>query len=333
MTETERLSGRRKVAALMIALGAERAAQLLRQFNETEIEAITREIVRLERLPDGVREKVLKEAVDEVGQSQSINAGADFARELLMRALPSNRAADLLQRSAQVRKDRPFGFIAGMDLDQVAAALENEHPQTIALVLSHLPPDTSGRLLVQFEPGLRADITSRLAVMAPTSPERVRDVETVLKRRLQSLEQQGLRKAGGVEHVVAMLGSLDSRSERAILDVIAERNPELAAEVRKNMFLFEDIKGLDDQSIRRLVTDVRKELPVALRAASEELKQRIFANLSQRAGQQLRDEVDLRGPTRVRDVEEAQGKVVEIARRLAEEGQILIPRGREDIAI
>ncbi len=333
MTETERLSGRRKVAALMIALGAERAAQLLRQFNETEIEAITREIVRLERLPDGVRDKVLKEAVEEVGQSQSINAGADFARELLMRALPSNRAAELLQRSAQARKDRPFGFIAGMDLDQVAAALENEHPQTIALVLSHLPPDTSGRLLVQFEPDLRADITSRLAVMAPTSPDRVRDVEAVLKKRFQSLEQHGLRKAGGVEHVVAMLGSLDSRSERAILDAIAERNPELAEEVRKNMFLFEDIKGLDDQSIRRLITDVRKELPVALRAASEELKQRIFANLSQRAGQQLRDEIDMRGPTRVRDVEEAQGKIVETARRLAEEGHILIPRGREDIAI
>lgn len=333
MSDDVVLSGRRKVAALLISLGAEQASKILRSFSESDVEAITREIVRIERLPDALRERVMREALEGAQEQRSTSAGTEFARQLLGRALPSNKAADMLARAAAPRRNKPFGFMVGLDPDQLAAALEQEHPQTIALVLSHLPHELSGRMLVAFPPELRADITSRLAVIAPTDPERIREVESVLRKRIAVLGQQGLTKAGGIEHVVAMLGTMDSGSERAILDALAEKDPLLAEQVRKNMFLFEDIRSLDDKSIRRLLTEIRTDLPLALRSASDDLKQRIYANMSSRARQQIEDEMSLHGPTRVRDVEDAQHRIVETARALAEKEEIFISRGREDIVI
>jgi flagellar motor switch protein FliG len=332
--EAARRSGRRKVAALLIALGAERAAAVLRQLSEAEIEEVTREIVRIERLPSALREEILAEAYQDVATRQfAQGGGTDYARELLGRALPSQKAAELLARAGGGRRDRPFAFIADLEPSQVAQVLENEHPQTVALVLSHLPPDVSGRILVALEPELRADVTTRLAVMSRTSPERVREVEQVLRRRLAMLEQGGLRRAGGLDHVVGILSTLDSRSERAILEALADRDPELAEAVRKQMFVFEDIKLLDDRSIRRLIQDVRRELPLALRTASDELRQRVMDNMSSRSSQELQHEMAIRGPARVRDIEDAQQRIVETARRLAEAEEIHISRGREDVFI
>jgi flagellar motor switch protein FliG len=332
--DATRLSGRRKVAALLIALGADRAAPILRQLSEAEIEEVTREIVRIERLPAALREEILAEAYQDVATRQfAQSGGTEYARELLGRALPSQKASEMLARAGGGRRDRPFSFVADLDPSQVAQVLETEHPQTIALVLSHLQPDVSGRILVALEPELRAEVTTRLAVMSRTNPERVREVEQVLRRRLAVLELGGLRRAGGLDHVVGILSTLDSRSERAILEALADRDPELAEAVRKQMFVFEDIRLLDDRSIRRLLQDVRRELSLALRTASAELRQRIFDNMSSRSRQELQQEMAIRGPARVRDIEDAQQRIVETTRKLAEQEEIHISRGREDVFI
>jgi flagellar motor switch protein FliG len=333
--DAARLSGKRKVAALLIALGAERAAPIVKQLSEADLEDVTREIVRIERMPLAMREEILAQAYQDAasrGSAGTSAGGADFAREMLGRTLPSQRASEMLARASGGTSKRPFAFIAELDPNQVAAILGTEHPQTIALVLSHLSPDVSGRLIVAFDPELRADVTTRLAVMSRTSPERVREVEQVLRRKLAALEQSGLR-AGGLEQVVGILSTLDSRSERAILEGLAEKDPELADALRKQMFVFDDIKLLDDRSIRRLLQDVRKDLPLALRTASQELQGRIYDNMSSRAREELQREIALRGPARVRDIEDAQARIVETARKLAENEEIHISRGREDVFI
>ena len=329
-----RLTGKRKVAALMIALGAERASPLLKSLSQAEIEEVTREIVRIEQLPQALKDEVLRQAVeDTAGRGSVTEGGADFARDLLGRTLPSQKASELLSRATSGHRQRPFGWIAELDPMQVAATLETEHPQTVALVLSNLPHDVSGRILVALSPDSRADITARLATIARTDPARVRDVETALRKKLSILEQGGLRRAGGVEAIVGILNSMDSRSERAILDALADQNPELAAQVREQMFVFEDLVRLDDRSLRRLLQDVRKELPIALRTASEELKQRIYANVSARTRDEVIRDMQTRGPARVKDIEESQQRIVDTAKALAEKEEILISRGREDVLI
>lgn len=332
--DATKLTGKRKVAALLIALGAERAAPIMKSLSEADIEEVTREIVRIERMPSALREEILAQAYQDVASkgAGTTAGGADFARELLGRSLTSKKASEVLARATGGTSKRPFAFIGELDPTQVAAVLEQEHPQTIALVLSHLTPDVSGRLLVAFAPEVRADVTTRLASISRTAPERVREVETVLRRKLSMLEQGGM-KAGGLDQVVGILSTLDSRSERAILEALADKDPELAEAVRKQMFVFDDIKLLDDRSIRRLLQDVRKELPLALRTASQELQARIYDNMSSRAREELQREIALRGPARVRDIEDAQSHIVETARKLAEKEEILISRGREDVFI
>ncbi len=334
-TDLRQISGRRKAAALLISLGSELAAQVCKAMREDEVEQLTREIVRMERLPAEMKEAIMQQVYEDAMARQFITAGgSDYARDLLARTLGTQKAGELLTRATTARRDQPFGFMAEIEPAQLASVLEAEHPQTIALILSNLPHELSGRILTSLDFELQADVSSRIAVMNRTSPEMVKEVETVLKKRLATLQTQGFRTAGGVDFLVRVLNSMDTRSERAILESIEHSDPELAAEIRKNMFVFEDLSMLDDRSLQRLMRDVNtKDLSMALRGASEDLKNRIFKNMSTRAAQALRDDMAVSGPVRLRLVEEAQTRIINTVRALQEAEEITISRGREDVMV
>jgi flagellar motor switch protein FliG len=329
------ITGRRKAAALLISLGAELAAQVLKTMREDEVELLTREIVRMERLPAEMKDAIMQQVYEDAMARQFITAGgSDYARELLSRSLGTQKAGELLTRATTARRDQPFSFLAEIEPSQLASVLGNEHPQTIALVLSNLPQDLAGRILMALDFEMQSDVSSRIALMQRVSPEMVKEIEGVLKKSLATLQTQGFRTAGGVDFLVKVLNSMDTRSERAILESIEHNDPELAAEIRKNMFVFEDLTTLDDRSMQRLLRDVNtKDVSMALRGASEDLKNRIFKNMSTRAAQALRDDMAAGGPVRLRLVEEAQQRIINTVRTLQEAEEIVISRGREDVMV
>jgi len=334
-TELQRVSGRRKAAALLIALGSELAAQVLKSMDEPDAEQVTREIVRLERLPAEMRDAILQQVYEDAMSRQFITAGgSEYARDLLARTLGTQKAGELLTKATAPRREQPFSFLGELDATQLTPILESEHLQTAALLLSNLPPDLSGRLIAGMDFESQADIASRVALMARISPETVKEVEAVLKKRVATLQTQGFRAAGNVDYLVRVLNAMDTRSERAIMEALEHNDPELAAEVRKHMFVFEDIKTLDDRSMQRLMRDVNaKDLSMALRNTSEELKARVFKNMSSRAAQTLRDDTNVAGPVRLRLVEEAQQRIINTVRALQEAEEIVVSRGDQDVLI
>jgi flagellar motor switch protein FliG len=329
------ITGKRKAAALLISLGAELASQVVKTMREDEVELLTREIVRMERLPAEMKDAIMQQVYEDAMARQFITAGgSDYARELLSRSLGTQKAGELLTRATTARRDQPFSFLAEIEPSQLASVLGNEHPQTIALVLSNLPQDLAGRILMALDFEMQSDVSSRIALMQRVSPEMVKEIEGVLKKSLATLQTQGFRTAGGVDFLVKVLNSMDTRSERAILESIEHNDPELAAEIRKNMFVFEDLTTLDDRSMQRLLRDVNtKDVSMALRGASEDLKNRIFKNMSTRAAQALRDDMAAGGPVRLRLVEEAQQRIINTVRTLQEAEEIVISRGREDVMV
>jgi flagellar motor switch protein FliG len=329
------ITGKRKAAALLISLGAELASQVVKTMREDEVELLTREIVRMERLPAEMKDAIMQQVYEDAMARQFITAGgSDYARELLSRTLGTQKAGELLTRATTARRDQPFSFLAEIDPQQLSSVLEAEHPQTIALILSNLPQDLAGRILSGLGFDLQAEVSSRIALMQRVSPEMVKEIEGVLKKQLATLQTQGFRAAGGVDFLVKVLNSMDTRSERAILGSIEHNDPELAAEIRKNMFVFEDLTTLDDRSMQRLLRDVNtKDVSMALRGASEDLKNRIFKNMSSRAAQALRDDMAAGGPVRLRLVEEAQQRIIDTVRTLQEAEEIVISRGREDVMV
>jgi len=333
----ESLSGKRKAAALLVALGLELSSQVLKHLRESEIDAITAEIVRLERMPAHVREAILQQCYEEaVLHQQAMSGGMEFARDILSRALGPQKANEIINRigMAQVPSNAPFDFIRHTDPAQLLAVLESEHPQTIALVLSHLSPDVAGRIMAGLDASLQADVAQRIALMEGAAPEVAQGVESVLKRKLAAFTTDNLRAAGGVDYLVKVLNVLDARTERAILEGIENSDPELAADIKQRMFVFEDIVLLDDRSIQRLLRDVNpKDLALALRGSSDEVKARIFKNMSSRAQAMLKDDMDSLGPIRLRLVEEAQQRIVNIIRALQDAEEIYISRGAEDVLI
>ena len=333
--DLQNITGRRKAAALLISLGSELASQVLQTMREDEVELITREIVRMERLPAEMRDAILQSVYEDAMSRQFITAGgSDYARDLLARTLGTQKAGELLTKATAPRRDQPFSFMGELDATQLLPILEAEHPQTAAVVLSNLPPELSGRLLAGMDFETQADVASRIALMARISPEIVKEVEAVLKKRVATLQTQGFRAAGGVEYLVRVLNAMDTRSERAIMEALEHNDPELAAEVRKHMFVFEDIKSLDDRSMQRLLRDVNaKDLSMALRGATEELKNRVFKNMSSRAAQALRDDMAVAGPVRLRLVEEAQQRIINTVRALQEAEEIVVSRGDQDVLI
>ena len=325
------LNGPAKAAALLVALGPDLSAKVLQHLREHEIEALTVKVASMERLTDEEVNAVIHEAHElALAHRYVATGGVDYARELLAKALGPERAMALLERVVTMHPPAPFEFLRKSDPRQMAMFLQNEHPQTIALILSHLPPVQAAAVLTNLGEDLQAEVARRIATMDRTPPEIINRVEEIMRRRLSSLITQDTRSVGGTSHLVAILSTVDRSTEKHILERLTETDPELAEEVRKLMFTFDDLILLDDRSLQRVLREVdMRDLAMALKAARDDLKEHIFSNMSARAAELLREEISYLGPVRIRAVEEAQQRIVSIVRRLEEAEEIVIVRGEE----
>jgi flagellar motor switch protein FliG len=328
-----RMSPRQKAAVLLVAVGPEHAAAVFRHLSDEEIEQLTLEVASLRRVTPEEKAQVLAEAQEMLRASDYIQQGGiDYARRLLERAVGPQKAAEIIGHMTASLQVRPFEFARQSDPSQLLSFIQHEHPQTIALLLAHLYPEQASAILGGLEPERQVDVARRLALMDNTSPEIVKEVERVLQAKFARLMTEGVSRAGGIEAVVEVLNHADRSTERRILEALELQDPELAAEIKKRMFVFDDIASLDDRSLQRALreVDMNTDLPLALKAASDEVKAKIFRNISQRAGQLLQEAMEYLGPVRLRDVEDAQQRIVAVVRRLEEEGEIVISRGGGD---
>ena len=329
------VKGRRKAAILLVSLGAERAAEVFSKLSDEEIEELSLEMAGLQWLEPAVVDSVLEEMAATVEAHDSLNAGGvEYARDVLERALGKERAAEIIGRLSSVIEKRPFEFLRRTPADQIATFLRNESPQTTALVIAHLHTTLAAQVLASLEDASQPEIALRIARMSETSPDVVRQIESVMRGKLATVVQHEFSGAGGVKSLAEILNHADRSTERNVLDTLAQSDEELSAEVRRLLFVFEDINKLDDRAIQMILREAdQKDLALALRGVKDDVKQRILGNLSERGAQMLQEEMDYQPPQRKRDIEEAQGRVVAIVRRLEEAGAVVLSRGDEDLVI
>jgi len=330
---SDQMTGLRKAAVLLLQLGKENAAKVLGQMREAEVEALTAEIVRLDFVDGAVVEGIVDEFHHMViAQRHAAQGGMDFARDMLIQSLGSERAEEIVGRLSAVFRNQPFSFLQKADARQVLSFVQEEHPQTVALVLAHMNAAQASAVLSGLTPELQTDVANRIAVMDRTSPDAVLQVESVLERKLGAVMQptEG-SSVGGLQPLVDIINRSDRATERMILEGLAERNPELAELVRAQMFVFEDITTLDDRAVQLVLRQVESaDLAVALKGVREDVQQKVLKNMSERAAENLREEIELLGPQRLKTVEDAQAKIVQSIRALEESGQIVITRGDDE---
>jgi len=328
----EELDGLEKAAILFISLGPEKSAALFKHLKEDEIEQITLEIANTRSISPQLKENVLNEFYQVCLAQQYISEGGiGYAKELLEKALGAEKAQDVMMKLTASLQVRPFEFIRKADASQILNFIQDEHPQTIALILSYLPASQASMIVSSLPLDKQADVAKRIALMDRTSPDVIKEVEKVIERKLSSLVNQDYTIVGGVDAIVDILNTVDRGTEKHILESLEIEEPELTDEIRKRMFVFEDILSLDDKTIQRVLRDVdNNDLGVALKGANEEVQNVIFNNVSKRLGTMLREDMEFMGPVRMRDVEEAQQKIVSIIRKLEDTGEIIIARGGGD---
>jgi flagellar motor switch protein FliG len=328
-----KIRGRKKAAVLLVSIGTERAAEVFARLKDDEIEALSLEMAKLQFLEPGVADYVLEEMAATVEAYDSINAGGvDYAREVLERALGPDRAAEIIGRLSSVIEKRPFEFLRKTPPEQVVTFLRNESPQTIALVIANLHTTLAASVLSNLPENEQPEIALRIARMTETNPEVVKQVEGVMKEKLASVVHQEVSAAGGVKSLADILNAANRSTERNVLDSITETDESLGAEVRRLLFVFEDVVKLDDRSIQLILREAdQKDLALALRGVADEVKDRILANMSERGAQMLVEEMQFQPPQRKRDIEEAQGRVVAIVRKLEEAGAVVLSRSEEDV--
>jgi flagellar motor switch protein FliG len=329
------MRGKEKAAILLISLGPEVSAGVLKELRENEIEALTMQVFTTEQVKDGTRKEVLGDCYNmAIAQGYISTGGAQYAEEMLSKALGPEKATEIMARLLSSVRPRHFEFLKDTDPYQLVTFIQDEQPQAIALILSHLPPPTSAKILAILQPEQRAEVAMRIATMERTPPEVIEGVEAVLRRRVSTIMQSDYSVAGGIEHLAALLGNVDRTTERVILDHLDKNAPELAAEVRKLTFTFDNLIQLDDPSIQRVLREVdSKDLAMALRGVSEELQGKIYKNLSSRASEMLKEDIGASGPVRMRQVEESQQKIVAIVRKLEESGDLVVQRGNDDVLV
>ena len=326
------LTGRQKAAIFLVTIGSEVSAEIFKHLREDEIETLTFEIARLDSIDSQERDKVLMEFQElMMAQDFITTGGIDYARELLEKALGSQKAVDIINRLTSSLQVRPFDFIRRTDPTHLLNFIQQEHPQTIALILAYLEPQKASIILSSLPHEVQSDVAKRIATMDRTSPEVLREVERVLEKKLSTLSSEDYTSAGGVESIVEILNLVDRSTEKSIIESLEEEDPELAEEIKKRMFVFEDIVMLDDRAIQKVLREVdTSELAKALKAVDSEVQDKIFRNMSKRAATLLREDMEYMGPIRMKDVEEAQQKIVSIIRKLEEQGEIVVARGTED---
>jgi flagellar motor switch protein FliG len=324
-----KLPGRQKAAVLLVSLGPERAADVFKHLKDEEIEALSLEMAKTRQIPQDTSEAVWQELVETVmAEAYVAEGGVEYAREVLERSLGADRATELIGRLSATIERRPFEFLRRSSPEQIYAFLRNEAPQTIAVVIANLHTTLAAEVLAQLPPEQQAEVALRVGTMTEISPDVTREVENVLRQKLSNVVTQEYSSAGGVKSLAEILNQSDRTTERNVLDSLAQASSELADEVRMLLFTFEDIVKLDDRSIQLVLKDVdAKDLGLALRGVGDEVKERIFGNMSERGAEMLREEMEFQPAQKRSVVEEAQGRIVAAIRRLEESGAIIITRG------
>ena len=332
MAKDDGISGLQKAAILLIVLGPERSANIFKHLKEEEIEELTLEIANTRSVTPQVKEDILNEFYEVcLAQQYIAEGGITYAKELLEKALGNEKAMDVIGKLTASLQVKPFEFVRKTDASQLLNFIQDEHPQTIALILSYLSAGQSAMIISALPPEKQADVAKRIAVMDRTSPDVIKEVEKVLESKLSNLVNQDYTIIGGVDAVVELLNTVDRGTEKHIMETLEIEEPELADEIRKKMFVFEDILLLDDRAIQQVLRNVdNNDLAIALKNANEQVQTAIFDNMSKRLAVMIKEDMEFMGPVRMKDVEEAQQKIVNIIRKLEDSGEIIISRGGGD---
>lgn len=332
MQKNSDISGVQKAAILLITLGPEKSATIFKHLKEEEIEQLTLEIANTRSVSPQMKEEVMNEFYEIcLAQQYIAEGGIGYAKELLEKALGAEKAKDVINKLTASLQVRPFEFVRKTDASQLLNFIQDEHPQTIALILSYLSSSQAATIISSLNPDKQADVAKRIAQMDRTSPDVIKEVEKVLERKLSSLVNQDYTIVGGVDNIVDILNTVDRSTEKHIMETLEIDEPELADEIRRKMFVFEDIISLDDRSIQTVLRDVdNNDLAVALKNCNEQVQAVIFNNLSKRLAAMIKEDMEFMGPVRLKDVEEAQQKIVNIIRKLEDSGEIVISRGGGD---
>ena len=328
----EKLTGVQKAAVLLIVLGPEKSATIFKHLKDDEIEELTLEIANTRTITPQMKDEVLDEFYQVcLAQQYIAEGGINYAKDLLEKSFGVDKANDVIGKLTASLQVKPFEFVRKTDPSQLLNFIQDEHPQTIALILSYLSPAQSALIISALAPERQADVAKRIAMMDRTSPDIIKEVEKVLESKLASLANQDFTIIGGVDAVVEILNTVDRGTEKHIMETMEIEEPELADEIRKKMFVFEDILLLDDRAIQRVLRDVdNSDLAIALKGSNEEVQNAIFNNLSKRLAVMIKEDMEFMGPVRMKDVEEAQQKIVNIIRKLEDSAEIVISRGGGD---
>ena len=335
-TSFEELTGKEKAAILLITLGPEKSSEVFKHFKEDEIESITLEIANTVAVLPEIKNGVLEEFYQIcLAQEYITEGGIGYAKQILEKALGENKAFDIISKMTNALQVRPFDFIRKADASQILNFIQHEHPQTIALIMSYLKPQQAAQILAELPQEKQADVTRRIAIMNRTSPEIIKEVEKALEKKLSSLMVEGQMHVGGVDSVVEILSSVDRSTEKNIMEALENEDYELTDEIRKKMFVFEDILTLGSRDIQLILREDidNKELAVALKGASQEVQDLVLSNVSKRLGSMIKEDMEFMGPVRRSDVEEAQQRIVNVIRKLQESGEIIVSRGGGDDVI
>ncbi|MTI47987.1 flagellar motor switch protein FliG [Sporosalibacterium faouarense] len=335
MPKQKGLSGKEKAAILLITLGPQKSADIFQHLSEDEIEELTLEIANMRMVSPEEKEVVLEDFYQLcLAQEYISEGGINYAKDVLERALGSQKAVNIINKLTSSLQVRPFEFIRKADPSQLITYIQNEHPQTIALILAYLSPNQSAQILSSLSQEKQSEVARRIAVMDRTSPEVIKEIERVLENKFSNMVTQDYAAVGGIETIVNILNSVDRGTEKLIMEELEVQDAELSEEIRKRMFVFDDIVSLDSRSIQRFAREIENDQwAVALKGASEEVKEVIFANMSKRLVEMIREDMEFMGPVRLKDIEEAQQNIVNVIRRLEEEGEIVTPRGGDEVIV
>jgi len=327
----DNLEGKQKAALFVLAIGSEASANLYKYLSENDIELLTAQIANMQNVSSSLLQDVLSEFHTMLKAQEYITSGGiDFAKQILEKAVGEGKAMEIVKKVQMSLQVSGFNILQEVDPNHLITFLQKEHPQTIALVMTQLNPIQAATVLADLAPPLQVDVMHRLAQMERVSPDTIKAVEKVLESRIDFT--QGGHKLGGVKATAEILNLVGQRFEKHILNGIAKENPELATEIKNLMFVFEDVANLDDRSIQKILKEVdHKELALALKTASEELRSRIISNMSKRAADLVLEELKYMGPVRLREVEEVQQKIIDIIRRLEDEGQIVVATSEDQM--
>lgn len=327
--EIQTMTTTQKVAALLIVLGPATASEVLKNITDDDLlEQVTMDIASLNRVPNAILDGILEEFQAIFQASNYLSSGGmDYAKQLLEKAYGSDQAKKILDRLVVLMNSNPFQFFNEADPGQLATSFQNENPQLIALIMAYLKPEHSAQVLNYLPPEVQAQVAMKIADMDTTNPEILSEIEKIVESKFSSVVVQDFSKAGGVEALANILNRADRSTERNVIELLEVQSPQLAEEVRELMFVFEDIITLDDRAIQRILREVdTKDLAMSLKGTKEDVKEKVYKNMSERAQAMLRDEMEYMGPVRAREVQEIQTKIVGIIRTLEVAGEIIIAR-------